>query len=367
MIRALRSSEEWRTVYCASSSDSSSIRLIEMYDVVVIDGDVWWIAKISTIDDECHKSRVLIKLSLAEEKLSTVALLPGEDIDSDKYWSEFHLMHHDELIYFINDSGGQLNSEFRIWRFIKQTEAWELAYVVQKPTRSQILVMDGQQQNTAGAVHQIPNDVIYSIMLKLPTKSLVRFLTLSKEWKKEITSRKFSKRRKNISPVLSVSIVHKEDVELKRVYSFVIWNPYTGQKKEILLPQPKGRYKYENGGCSVVFGYDSTIEDYKIVIIFLDNNSVSLNNFGEVVGIMIGALRSDEWRIVYCASSNSSDLERFSKHDAIAVDGDVWWFGQVSKLKCFNEVVFIRREVVNCVMATRSGRILLDGIFFKES
>ncbi|KAL9663751.1 hypothetical protein QQ045_019142 [Rhodiola kirilowii] len=40
---------------------------------------------------------------------------------------------------------------------------------------------------------EFPDHIIYSILLKLPTKSLVRFLCLSKSWRETIMSSSFAK------------------------------------------------------------------------------------------------------------------------------------------------------------------------------
>ncbi|KAL9682289.1 hypothetical protein QQ045_014084 [Rhodiola kirilowii] len=248
-------------------------------------------------------------------------------------------------------------------------------------------VIDQLQHNHVGVGEgsvQLPDHLICSILLKLPNESLIRFLALSKLWNEAITSRRFCVDRKITSPELEVTniiyirydfmtytfqlyghkiggigcqqpqsaievsrpihyhlnsecsyvcftasdgllgVVCKKRYDAPYSHYILIWNPYTGQQKDVPLP---GR-RHGMARCMIEgFGYDTSSNDYKIVLIEFNDSTAA----EYATRIMVRALKSNEWKtLYYYVSSDSSDPKQFSIYtfDSVTVDRDIWWIAR---------------------------------------
>nr|XP_011460304.1 PREDICTED: F-box/kelch-repeat protein At3g23880-like isoform X2 [Fragaria vesca subsp. vesca] len=161
--------------------------------------------------------------------------------------------------------------------------------------------------NTVGP--DFDDDIIVEILLKLPAKSLLRFRCVCKSWRALISDPSFVRnhlRRVNTNHFnllvgtrwfSQADVISKQDdggiaiTELDYPVTFsdpgcfmiygscnglvcagfengniIIWNPLTREFKQ--LPQPEGGSTHLEGDRYVAlagFGYDSTIEDYKVI------------------------------------------------------------------------------------------------------
>ncbi|XP_060210321.1 F-box/kelch-repeat protein At3g23880-like [Lycium barbarum] len=160
----------------------------------------------------------------------------------------------------------------------------------------------------------IPDDTLFCILIKLPVKSLLRFQSVSKPWNTIISDHKFKKAHGDQSNTLGrlkfllqkqvgtyikdfYGVKEIESVELrnprvviekillpvtssrilcsydglvllhtyKACDTFGLWNPSTRQYKTLVCPYLDSSSKLPNA-CGLC--YDSTTDDYKIILIF---------------------------------------------------------------------------------------------------
>ncbi|XP_059309883.1 F-box protein CPR1-like [Lycium ferocissimum] len=148
----------------------------------------------------------------------------------------------------------------------------------------------------------VPCDILFCILIRLPVKSLLRFRSVSRPWKDVISDKKFKKTHSNQSKALGcvnflllkycssefkliiatetqwfplkgferahVLCSHDGLVLLKkrRAYkTFVLWNPSTRQCLELASCPYLNSYTipHASGLC-----YDPTTDDYKVILIY---------------------------------------------------------------------------------------------------
>ncbi|CAM8915175.1 unnamed protein product [Rhodiola kirilowii] len=219
---------------------------------------------------------------------------------------------------------------------------------------------------------ELPDDLIYSIFLLLPIKTLVRFRSLSKQWNQIICSRKFSLDRPLVSNIIQSFVsekkmkprlfIHKnwaDEFHRSQMKSYlppipselmprwiiaeatcdglicgicingkrnktynatvyiIIWNPHTRQHR--VVPTPEG-FRYNH--CRpdhFRLGYDPSISDYKIVYLKRDGRA-----------IQVFSLKSNTWRTVNDASTVDLLGGNYINHkDSVFVRGNVYCLWQV--------------------------------------
>ncbi|XP_062014761.1 F-box protein CPR1-like [Rosa rugosa] len=163
----------------------------------------------------------------------------------------------------------------------------------------------GQQQQINTVSRDFDEAIIVDILSRLPTKSLLRFCSVCKLWLTLISDPYFVKKhlsrvRTNCLKLLvatrgsQAAIISKEDngnVAITELdfpnLNVIIWNPSTREFKRLPeaptvdddvplgMPDPNELYWFG-------FGYDSTIEDYKVKVMSTVENR-SARNTGSVL------------------------------------------------------------------------------------
>ncbi|KAK9287637.1 hypothetical protein L1049_016074 [Liquidambar formosana] len=183
---------------------------------------------------------------------------------------------------------------------------------------------------------QLPQDIIHDILLRLPAKPLVRFRCVSKPWHSLLTSHHFitthlnhclarenHRKRQNVilSSSTSCQFLHDDEeapinphavsleFPLKNCGDFkvlgscdgllciaiendtvVLWNPSIREYTKLPVPLSAGR---KSGLFGYGFGYDSSIDDYKVVRLCPLKHGNSIPMEAEIY-----ALRTKSWKKV---------------------------------------------------------------------
>ncbi|KDP26134.1 hypothetical protein JCGZ_22235 [Jatropha curcas] len=217
----------------------------------------------------------------------------------------------------------------------------------------------------------IPDDLIESILLRLPIKSLIRFKCVSKQWQSLLTShrfvRAFNKDQNQTCLLVPMNLLTDPDstsiinlIDLKTIadeperennnwaevirfpyqcqskftsccdgilcfYNYKVgilglWNPYINDYQEIVLPE--NLHSANSSYASFYLVYDSSINNYKIV------GKVALDFY-------VLTLKSNRWRKVSitipitslvgteCISDNNGSLYLFGSKAQIALRFDI--------------------------------------------
>nr|AAT38714.1 Putative F-box domain containing protein, identical [Solanum demissum]ABO92976.1 F-box domain-containing protein [Solanum tuberosum] len=114
----------------------------------------------------------------------------------------------------------------------------------------------------------LPHEIIIEILLKVPPKSLLKFMCISKSWLELISSAKFIKKdvklTANDKEYSHRRIIFQESAHnLSKIEETVLWNPAINKSKKLPTLGAKLRdgfsYYLKYG-----FGYDKTRDDYKV-------------------------------------------------------------------------------------------------------
>ncbi|CAK7334613.1 unnamed protein product [Dovyalis caffra] len=173
-------------------------------------------------------------------------------------------------------------------------------------------------------IPEVPSEIILEILSRLPVKCLVRFKCVSKTWRSLISHPEFAKYTSNVPRRTTVLTITKslstspfpcifdpeeycdDDGNLltsqlhfpmaypEYNYIFIlgscnglvcgllesdplihIWNPSTRESREVALPNYLDAYE-----CFCGFGYDSQLDDYKIIV---GSMSTSTNRGGSKI------------------------------------------------------------------------------------
>ncbi|XP_071740737.1 F-box/kelch-repeat protein At3g06240-like [Rutidosis leptorrhynchoides] len=220
----------------------------------------------------------------------------------------------------------------------------------------------------------VSDEIVLNILAKLPTKSLVRFRCVSRYWRCMLMEPYFIKLRSHKNIILSVNTENLDFINggntysifkqcypldhLRRTtanligsfnglvlmvyaYSFILYNPFTGESKK--LPSPPSRIGCYKTGYG--FGYGATPNDLKIVKIENYSNAYEVYDF-----------KGNSWSSLSTKKYNVNYI-RFVHPMGTFVNGYLYWIESKYVLIVFGVKDMVLSEIV---LPASSSNFFLD-------
>ncbi|KAG5604142.1 hypothetical protein H5410_025634, partial [Solanum commersonii] len=181
-------------------------------------------------------------------------------------------------------------------------------------------------------VSLLPHEIIIEILSRLPPKSLLKFMCVSKSWHQLISSPNFV----NIHLKLTANHTHRVIFSAKNEISSLVhflpcftmnnlvelfdddkkflWNPTISKSRELPKLEATGYLDCRRG-----FRYDELHDDYKVVFVhfyYVSGNTPSLRTV-----VNIYSLRNDSWRTLHDQLQDTFLLNFLGKF----VNGKLCW------------------------------------------
>ncbi|KAM7529081.1 hypothetical protein LguiB_032491 [Lonicera macranthoides] len=226
----------------------------------------------------------------------------------------------------------------------------------------------------------VNDDILFNIFLRLPVKSILRFRSVCKSWRQllfdplfiqthvddtnrhcqcherllvQSTSRTFysvdlEESSKGNAVLINFPLRATSDIKvlgscngllclLMEFLELVLWNPSTGNYKKLPAVQPPVEDDYQTVGL----GYDSSLDDYKMVRII---------RIGGEYRVDMYSLKGNSWKII----GNIPDHKIFRDNDhghGLCLNGSIYWKGHHNiirfdlKNEKFSKVPWRRRDM----------------------
>ncbi|KAI3706073.1 hypothetical protein L1987_76326 [Smallanthus sonchifolius] len=211
------------------------------------------------------------------------------------------------------------------------------------------------------SMHHLPEDIVFDIFIRMPTKPLLQLRCLSKDWNRMIADHvtKSKSRRMTILPFkplhaldnkvhsifkLPSSLNNKESkhvrlagtlngIVLLVLEDMILYNPLTGAFK--IVPNPPFESSYtrnENYG----FGYGTSPDDLKIVRLTPNNNKLYDDSRScNVFSLKEGSWSTRSWSLD-CLGTSGGRLHAFG---VISAEYELWVMDEHGKEKSWSKVL----------------------------